>query len=270
MRFLPIRALPLPGESRYLFSFDFDDTLFTLGGPAGERRSFFRLMRALRARYGVLWGINTGRDPVYLREGLMDMFQDDPEAFAPDFTVTMERNVHLADAEGRLMPGVVWNDACELQRQQHDAFSLVVNDARGLDAVSGVIHGTVAPYEEIVTQRAGPYLRFSHRDYNKGTALAFVASRFGIPHAHAAIFGDGHNDLDAMRNLPEAFRCCPSNAADEVKAMVASGHGYISPKARTMGVLDGLVNGALPHFGMRTDVLKAAERKRGADEPLAE
>ena len=29
-----------------------------------------------------------------------------------------------------------------------------------------------------------------------------------------------------MRNLPEAFRCCPSNAADEVKAMVASGHGY--------------------------------------------
>ena len=299
MRFLPIRALPLPGESRYLFSFDFDDTLFTLGGPAGERRSFFRLMRALRARYGVLWGINTGRDPVYLREGLMDMFQDDPEAFAPDFTVTMERNVHLADAEGRLMPGVCWNDACavahdslfsrygrmleelmehlekqfsglELQRQQHDAFSLVVDDARGLDAVSGVIHGTVAPYEEIVTQRAGPYLRFSHRDYNKGTALAFVASRFGIPHAHAAIFGDGHNDLDAMRNLPEAFRCCPSNAADEVKAMVASGHGYISPKARTMGVLDGLVNGALPHFGMRTDVLKAAERKRGADEPLAE
>ena len=51
MRFLPVRALPLPEESRYLFSFDFDDTLFTLGGPAGERRSFFRLMRALRARY---------------------------------------------------------------------------------------------------------------------------------------------------------------------------------------------------------------------------
>ena len=37
-----------------------------------------------------------------------------------------------------------------------------------------------------------------------------------------------------------------------------------------MGVLDGLVNGVLPHFGMRTDVLKAAEWKRGADEPLAE
>ena len=59
----------------------------------------------------MLWGINTGRDPVYLREGLMDMFQGNPEAFAPDFTVTMERNVHLADAEGRLMPGVPWNDA---------------------------------------------------------------------------------------------------------------------------------------------------------------
>lgn len=109
----------------------------------------------------------------------------------------------------------------ELRRQANDAFSLVVNDACGLDDVSCVIQDTVGPYDEIVTQRAGPYLRFSHRDYNKGTSLAFVASRFGVLPVHAAIFGDGHNDLDAMRHLPEAFRCCPSNAAEEVKAMVA-------------------------------------------------
>lgn len=282
MRFLPLRALPLSGGPRYLFSFDFDDTLFTLSGSAGERRDFFRIMRRLRTEYGVLWGINTGRDPVYLREGLMDMFHDDPDAFAPDFTVTMERNVHLADEEGKLMPCLSWNEACavahealflrygsmleellehlehrfaglELQRQQHDAFSLVVNDARGLDAVSGVIDGTVAPYEELVTQRAGPYLRFSHRDYNKGTALAFVASRFGVPQSRTAIFGDGHNDLDAMNCLPEAFRCCPSNAADEVKALVAAGCGYISPEPRTRGVLDGLANGVLPHFRMKVE-----------------
>ena len=105
MRVLPVRALPKPERLRYLFSFDFDDTLFTLGGPAEERSIFFRTMRMLRSQYGVLWGVNTGRDPVYLREGLADMFRDDAEAFAPDFTVTMERNVHLADAEGRLMPG---------------------------------------------------------------------------------------------------------------------------------------------------------------------
>lgn len=286
MRFLPVRALPLPECPRYLFSFDFDDTLFTMGGPAGERRMFFSIMRGLRTRYGALWGINTGRDTVYLREGLMDLFHDDPEAFAPDFTVTMERNVHLADAEGRLMPGLPWNDACavahddlfsryggmleelmahlecrfsglELRRQANDAFSLVVNDACGLDDVSCVIQDRVGPYEEIVTQRAGPYLRFSHRDYNKGTALAFVASRFRVPPVHAAIFGDGHNDLDAMRHLPEAFRCCPSNAAAEVKAMVACGHGYVSTEPRTRGVLDGLVHGVLPHFRMNTDIPKA-------------
>lgn len=286
MRFLPVRSLPLPEQARYLFSFDFDDTLFTMGGPAEERRVFFSIMRELRARYGALWGINTGRDPVYLREGLMDLFHDDPEACAPDFTVTMERNVHLADAEGRLMPGLPWNDACavahddlfsryggmleelmahlegrfselELRRQDNDAFSLVVNDACGLDDVSCVIRDRVGPYEEIVTQRAGPYLRFSHRDYNKGTALAFVASRFGVPHVRAAIFGDGHNDLDAMRHLPEAFRCCPSNAAAEVKAMVACGHGYISPEPRTRGVLDGLMHGALPHFRMNMDIPEA-------------
>ena len=155
MCFLPVRALPKPERLRYLFSFDFDDTLFTLGGPAEERSIFFRTMRMLRSQYGVLWGVNTGRDPVYLREGLADMFRDDAEAFAPDFTVTMERNVHLADVEGRLMPGAAWNDDCAvahdslftryggmlesligqlesrfsglgLRRQDNDAFSLVV------------------------------------------------------------------------------------------------------------------------------------------------
>ena len=68
MRFLPVRALPKPERLRYLFSFDFDDTLFTLGGPAEERSIFFRTMRMLRSQYGVLWGVNTGRDPVYLRK----------------------------------------------------------------------------------------------------------------------------------------------------------------------------------------------------------
>lgn len=287
MRFLPVRSLPLPVASKYLFSFDFDDTLFTLGGSAEERKVFFRMMRKLREESGALWGINTGRDPVYLREGLMDMFHDDTEAFAPDFTVTMERHVHLADGEGRLMPALPWNDACcaahddlfcrygrmleelmdhledrfsclELRRQSNDAFSLIVNDACGLDDVSGVIQDTVGPYEDIVTQRAGPYLRFSHRDYHKGSSLAFVASRVGVSADRIAIFGDGHNDLDAMRYLPEAFRCCPANAAEEVKSMVACGHGYISPEPRTRGVLDGLAHGALPHFGMKAETSGAA------------
>lgn len=291
MRFLPVGALPVSGKPRYLFSFDFDDTLFTLGGPAEERRVFFSLMRRLREECGLLWGINTGRDPVYLREGLMDMFHDDTDAFAPDFTVTMERHVHMADEEGRLMPSVPWNDACavahddlfsrygamledlmdhledrfsrlDLRRQSNDAFSLIVNEARGLDEVACVIQDTVGPYDEIVTQRAGPYLRFSHRDYHKGSALAFVASRFGVSAAHMAIFGDGHNDLDAMRHLPEAFRCCPSNAAEEVKAMVACGHGYISPEPRTRGVLDGLERGALPHFGMKANRRQPSGRKK--------
>ena len=49
MCFLPVRALPKPERLRYLFSFDFDDTLFTLGGPAEERSIFFRTMRMLRS-----------------------------------------------------------------------------------------------------------------------------------------------------------------------------------------------------------------------------
>ena len=46
-------------------------------------------------------------------------------------------------------------------------------------------------------------------------------------------------------------------AAEEVKAMVACGHGYISPEPRTRGVLDGLMHGAFPHFGMKAEVPEA-------------
>lgn len=279
MYLLPVQVLPRPKQAQFLFSFDFDDTLFSPGEQTEVRRKFFSIMRALRTRYNVLWGINTGRDPAYLRDGLREFFMGVPEAFVPDFTVTMERNVHLACGEGLLKPVEIWNSACSLahdnlfarygdilesllerlerqfseaglRRQDNDAYSLVVDDACSLDDVSCVIQETIGAYQEIVTQRAGPYLRFSHRDYNKGTSLAFVAGQFGISVRNVAIFGDGHNDLDAMSYLPEAFRCCPSNAAEEVKGMVADGNGYISTMARTCGVLDGLIHGVFPHFGM--------------------
>ncbi len=277
MNELTLRALPLPQMPQFLFSFDFDDTLFSFTGTAVHRREFFDLMHRLRVDYGALWGINTGRAPDYLREGLLDFFHDAPSGFAPDFTVTMERHVHLTDAVGVLQPADEWNRQCgaahddlfrthgamldellnrlesdfsalQLRRQQNDAYSLVVNDSHGLDDISRVIMATIAPHPEIVTQRAGPYLRFSHRDYNKGTALAYVATHFGIPAENVAIFGDGHNDLDAMNTIPQAYRACPSNAADDVKALVLDGGGYLSQLPRTAGVLDALKHGALPHF----------------------
>ncbi len=280
MHLLPMRGLPMPRSPRYLFSFDFDDTLFSFDSEPDERRDFFTVVRRLRMEFGVLWGINTGRSPDYLREGLIDFFHDAPNAFAPDFTVTMERHVHLADSGGFLEPADAWNAPCEaahlelfrthgamlddllkrlehdfshlhLRRQENDIYSLVVNNFTGLDEVAPVIDDTIAPFGEIVTQRAGPYLRFSHRDYNKGTALAYVARHFRIPADSIAIFGDGHNDLDAMNELPAAYRACPVNAAPELKKTVAAGGGYISHKPRTLGVLDALKNGVLPHFRMK-------------------
>ncbi len=280
MHLLPMRGLPMPRSPRYLFSFDFDDTLFSFDREPDELREFFAVMRRLRAEFGVLWGINTGRAPDYLREGLTDFFHDAPNAFAPDFTVTMERHVHLADSRGLLAPAAAWNAPCEaahdelfrshgamldgllkrlerdfshlrLRRQENDIYSLVVNDFTGLDEVAPVIDAAIAPFGEIVTQRAGPYLRFSHRDYNKGTALAYVACRFRIPAACIAIFGDGHNDLDAMNELPAAYRACPLNAAPDLKETVLAGQGFISSLPRIRGVLDALKYGVFPHFGMR-------------------
>lgn len=268
-------SLPLPGQVKGLVSFDFDGTLFSDTWTCTERIRLFDLLINLREK-GVIWGINTGRNLPYLGEGIRDMFQGVAKAFAPDFLITMERHVHLKKGEF-LVSDIDWNHRCDdahealfrhhgamldslladlefefseyqLSRQEGDVYSLVVNDAVCMDAVAEKIDNVIAPYPEIVTQRAFVYLRFSHKDFNKGTALRHLVRYFGLDLRTVVIFGDGHNDLDAMAALPEAYCCCPSNAVSEVRQAVGKSGGFVSQHSALTGVLEGLELGVLPRI----------------------
>jgi hydroxymethylpyrimidine pyrophosphatase-like HAD family hydrolase len=68
----------------------------------------------------------------------------------------------------------------------------------------------------------------------------------GIPQNRVVLFGDGHNDLDAMIHLPEALCCCPANATPGVQQVVLQRRGHISSKKRSQGVLEILTESIEP------------------------
>jgi hypothetical protein len=267
-----IKSLPRITSPNFLLSFDFDETLFDASTTPTIPSLFFELMEKWKREYGILWGINTGRALDYLFEDLTGSSQ---APFAPDFTVTRERDIHLSNADGVLEPLAFWNDRCdqlhqelfqnhsplfdaifeqvriqhpdiEWWMQEDDPYSIEVVNPQDLDRIEDVLKPEIAPYTEISFQRAGPYLRFCHADYNKGTALEQVVHLSGIPQNRVVLFGDGHNDLDAMIHLPEALCCCPANATPGVQQVVLQRRGHISSKRRSQGVLEILTESIEP------------------------
>ncbi len=267
-----LQALPPPDLPNWLLSFDFDDTLYDARSVHGVPPAFFDLLRTLRTDYGVMWGINTGRSLDYLTEGFE---RDSLAPFAPDFLVTRERDIHLADHGLHLRSYSPWNNTCETAHdelfrrhkkfftdlianleehcagmswwlQEDDPYSLEVANPDDLDWAEQLIMPAIARHADISVQRAGPYLRFCHADYNKGSALAHVAELLGISGSHVCIFGDSFNDLDAMRVNSSAFCCCPSNAVEVVRLLVVERNGYVSSHPGPTGVLDALLHGVIP------------------------
>ncbi len=252
----------MPGETRWLLSFDFDGTLWGSDRRPQISARFFELMRRWRVDYGVRWGINTGRSMEYLWSELAAV-----APFSPDFVVTSERYVSAAGPDGRLEPDGARNALCRREhallferfhdalealflelrerypasrwsRSPEDPYAIEVEHIPDLDLFSPHMRALLARCPGLSVQRAGPYLRFCHAGYNKGTSLLHVAEAWRVPSRRIAIFGDGHNDLDAFRLLPEAFRGAPANAHPDVRAFLERSGGIVSAYVEHRGVLD--------------------------------
>ena len=277
-----LKSLPPPPSLDCLLSFDFDDTLFDPLYPGHFPSDFFERIAQWRDQYGLLWGINTGRDYDYLETGFIEQVK---ASFAPDFVITMERYIHLADEHFHLRSLSSWNDQCLLAheelflhhkfaleqlmmtlgeacpgvnwwRQAADPYSIEVNHPEELEILWEIIEPWILNYPCLSTQRAGPYLRFCHAGYNKGTALEEVIRLFGISPQATFIAGDGHNDMDAMAKIHGALCACPANAAESLKKLVKVNKGYISPCPRVRGMEDILKNALTPWL----ESLKSSKR----------
>jgi hydroxymethylpyrimidine pyrophosphatase-like HAD family hydrolase len=87
-------------------------------------------------------------------------------------------------------------------------------------------------------QRNTIYLRFGHRQFHKGSALAEVARREEIPVERRLAVGDGHNDLQMLDPSVAGEFACPANAVREVKEAVSERGGRVATREHSAGVVE--------------------------------
>jgi HAD superfamily hydrolase (TIGR01484 family) len=245
-----------------LISTDFDGTIFAEfeSPPIPERLQ--QIIGDLQSR-GAKWVINTGRD----MSGLMEALGRSKISIEPDFLVLVEREIHSHDGV-RYVGHEEWNAGCT--RSHEELFTRVIPDLPRLtEWINSRFHATVYqdPYSpfcliagnkadaEVINQylddycrgipsltvvRNDVYARFSHVDYNKGTALAELMRRLKIEPKEVFAAGDHWNDVPMLSRQYAHWLATPSNGIDAVKDLVRKQNGFISEHPHGYGIAEAL------------------------------
>jgi HAD superfamily hydrolase (TIGR01484 family) len=261
MKTLPPACLPTA-----ILSFDFDGTLHDPASDPPVPDGFFERVRSLREERGVLWGINTGRSLEHLVEG----FAESRFPFLPDWVVARECGIHFPGTHGRWLPHQPWNERCEkeihglfkrarklLKRIRHE-----IEEHTGAQWMewagepAGVISRTEEEMEWIVRrvtplaaaephlawQRNSIWLRFGHRDFQKGSSLAEIARIHSLPAARCFAMGDSHNDMEMLDPAHAGMTACPANSVDVIKEKVRATGGIITRGRHGEGAIEALAH----------------------------
>ncbi len=251
-------------KPEWLLAFDFDGTLADPDADPPVQPEFFSLIESMRQSHRAIWGINTGRSLMQTVQGMADA----KFPFLPDYLIAREREIYTPNKFGRWVSVTDWNKRCE--KEHHKLFRkcrrLLKRIRKWVEletaAVWGFQHGepdgivasTASEMDWIVQhldeeilkspllsyQRNGIYLRFSHRDYHKGTAMAEVGRLIGVNVSRTFAIGDSHNDMDMLDSSLAYHLACPGNACDEVKQRIARSGGYVAEGIASRGVVEAL------------------------------
>jgi HAD superfamily hydrolase (TIGR01484 family) len=245
-----------------LISTDFDGTIFAEFETPPIAENLQRIIASLQAR-GTKWVINTGRD----MSSLMEALARAKIAVKPDYLVLVEREIHLNDG-ARFVSLEPWNAACT--RSHEELFTRIIPDLPRLtDWVNSRFQATI--YEDpfspfcliarskteaeviydyldeycrtvpnLTLVRNDVYARFSHADYNKGSALAELMRRLNIKPEQVFAAGDHWNDLPMLSREYAHWLATPANGIDLVKERVRSQNGFVSGLSCGYGVADAL------------------------------
>ncbi len=249
-----------------LLSTDFDGTLIGHHPDARTARSLSDALTDLR-RAGALWAVNTGRQFWFALEGLEQVHLP----HNPEFVLTSEKDIYRRVEEGSWEAFGDWNARTE--RQTLDLFGraahvfaaieklaaaedgievlyengrfagLMTADSEMMDRTAELVREVAADVPEFSFNRNDVWMRFTHREIHKGSALAELARLLGIPRGEVLAIGDHHNDLPMLDGSAAGMVACPSNAVREVQEMVRRNNGYVSPYPWGEGVAD-----AIRHF----------------------
>lgn len=249
---LPIRIL----------STDFDGTLHADAETPPVPKQLEQIIAELQAA-GVIWVINTGRD----LPSLMDSVERAQLSIRPDFVVSVEREIHCRE-KAKFVALEDWNCACRTAHETvfqqlrsdmvhladwvrerfratiyEDTFSpfcLIADSNEDADCIQAFMDEYCRSVPNLSYVRNTVYARFSHVDYNKGSALAEIGRRLGVAAEEIAAAGDHLNDLPMLCSRYARWLIAPSNAIAPVKEAVLRQNGYVSELANGNGVAWGL------------------------------
>jgi HAD superfamily hydrolase (TIGR01484 family) len=245
-----------------LISTDFDGTLHSDFGAPPVAHDVERLIAHLQSK-GAAWVINTGRDLDNLMEGLARAQM----GIRPDYVVVVEREIY--QRRGSSFLGVEdWNQACSeahstlfsrlrpnlpeifdwirsrykatLYEDNYSPFCLIAESTTDAEEIHEYLTMYSQSWPELAVVRNDIYARFSHKAYNKGTALAEIGRRLNISPAETFAAGDHLNDMPMLSTEYARWLAAPDNAITLVKDLVRKQNGYVSHQPYGYGVARGL------------------------------
>jgi hydroxymethylpyrimidine pyrophosphatase-like HAD family hydrolase len=262
-----MRPLSPAASPQFVLSFDFDGTIHHPADTPSVDPGFFDLIRKLRDERQAVWGINTGRSMAHVVEGLIES----RFPFTPDWVVAREREIWFPNNFGRWIGKDDWNKTCKKDHkrffkktrkllkairhdleehtgatwveQEDDPAALVARTGEEMDWIVERIRTLAAPEPLLHWQRNSIWLRFSHRDYHKGSSLRELARHYSLDPAHSFAIGDSHNDLDMLHPETAAMIACPANAVPDIQNHVTTHRGLVCKEAHSKGCIE-----ALEHF----------------------
>lgn len=245
-----------------IISTDFDGTLFAEFENPPIPPTLQKLIADLQAR-GVKWVINTGRD----MSSLMESLARSGIEVEPDYLVLVEREIYChqnsqyiglerwngecarahAEVFARVqldLPRIVaWINARFHARIYEDAYSpfcLIAGNNGDADVIHHYLDAYCKTVPNLAVVRNDVYARFSHINYNKGTALEQLANLLGVASREIFATGDHLNDLPMLSLKYAGFLAAPGNAIEVVKSRVREQGGYVSHQPHGEGVAEAI------------------------------
>ena len=248
----------------FLISLDFDGTLSLADRNPSVDPAIHAALAAWRKR-GACWMINTGRSLAHTLEGLEEGAFPDP----PDFLITRERDIYVPNALGRWQAFGDWNARSDAAHTElfHEA-SALLDDVRKfleyetlatffdvpeepagiisssdeeMDQICAFIDPMLSAFPDLRYERNSIYLRFSHRAFNKGSALAHLSMALGVAPSRIFAAGDNYNDLTMLDPRIAAHLACPANALPQVHSHIAAHGGYRARLPGAAGIAEALL-----------------------------
>ena len=249
--------------------FDFDGTIVDPDGNCPVDPSLLEAIADLKSRSAV-WVVNTGRSLFQIMEGL----QHSDFSVCPDYIIAQESELYQLGDQNRWVPIGDWNVNCEKNHRKFFRKSsrtmkriqkyietateasffpadggksgVVARSDEEIERICNFIETERKSVPELSYQRNSVYLRFSHINYNKGTALGELGRVLGVPPEHVFAGGDNFNDLAMLDGTYARAVACLGNAVPDVKALVASRGGYLARGPFSQGCTE-----AVRHFYSR-------------------